>query len=499
MDKDPILEKLEKRLTSFKKAAGSMIATNDTAYNGTAFEKTKALTNYTVEEAQKIIDSGTPDQLKNLSEFYFYSSGFYRRIIAYYATLLKYSGILIPHLLDPKKKLTDTKLSKKYYEASNFYDNLEIIDICTSIVTQTLVDGAYYGMIKDFGDTGFVLQDLPFEYCRSRFKNSNNVDLVELDMKYFDQIRDADQKAIAIASFPSEIQKGYRNYQKNSQARWVFIPEDLGVYVSLIEEKPFFLNIIPAVINFQDYKDIEKNKDAQEIKKVLVQKIPTTNAGELVFEPEEAEEMHRGTVGMLKKNADISVLTTYADVSLESMVDARQTIANNLDKIEKTIYSEAGVSKQLFAADGNLSMEKSLQNDLSLMMILGNKIANILTCFINKKFGDNKISFKVRMLPISYYNSREYNDNVFKLATSGYSYIIPALTCGINQSDLIDLKKLENELLQLEDVLKPLQSAYTQSAANQKESGAPKKEEDAKSDKTIQNQDSLDKGGTNNG
>ena len=37
------------------------------------------------------------------------------------------------------------------------------------------------------------------------------------------------------------------------------------------------------------------------------------------------------------------------------------------------------------------------------------------------------------------------------------------MATGIDQTNLADLKELENELLNLDEVLKPLQSAYTQS------------------------------------
>ena len=36
----------------------------------------------------------------------------------------------------------------------------------------------------------------------------------------------------------------------------------------------------------------------------------------LVFEPDEAEEMHNGSVQMLKNNEELDVLTTYANVDL---------------------------------------------------------------------------------------------------------------------------------------------------------------------------------------
>lgn len=481
------------RVASFKKAFDGMTATNESSYNERSYVRTRSITNYDAETVQVTIENGSSEELKKLSEFYFYSSGFYRRINAYYATLLKYTHVIIPHILDENKSLTDKKLSKKYYDTVNFMDNFPFVDACTNFALKALVDGAYYGIIKDFGDS-IVIHDLPFEYCRSRFKNAQNVDIIEMDMKYFDQIRDEGLRKASLKSFPKEIQKGYQMYQANSQLRWVFVPDEMGIYFKIFEEKPFFLNTIPAILEFKDYKEIEKNKDSQEIKKILVQKMPSTNNGELVFEPEEAEEMHRGSVNMMKKNPDISVLTTYADVSLESMVDARQAISNNLEKIEKTIYSEAGVSKQLFAADGNLSMDKSLQNDLSLMMVLADKISSFFSYVLSNKFGDNKISFKLKILPISFYNTREYSENAYKLATTGYSFIIPALTVGISQTDMMDLKKLENDLLKLEQILKPLQSTYTQSG-KENAGGAPKKEDDQKSDKTIKNQTSMNKGG----
>lgn len=54
---------------------------------------------------------------------------------------------------------------------------------CTLFSKDILVKGAYYGLIHEDGD--FVaIQDLPFDYCRSRFKNSHDVDIVEFNMAF---------------------------------------------------------------------------------------------------------------------------------------------------------------------------------------------------------------------------------------------------------------------------------------------------------------------------
>ena len=38
--------------------------------------------------------------------------------------------------------------------------------------------------------TYVAIQDLPFDYCRSRFKNQQDIDIVEFNMRFFDEIRE---------------------------------------------------------------------------------------------------------------------------------------------------------------------------------------------------------------------------------------------------------------------------------------------------------------------
>ena len=59
------------------------------------------------------------------------------------------------------------------------------------------------------------------------------------------------------------------------------------------------------------------------------------------------------------------------------------------------------------------------------------------------------------------------------MAQSGYSYMLPALAAGLSQRNFCSVKDLENEVLGLRERLLPLQSAYTQSAKDEAEVGAP--------------------------
>ena len=129
------------------------------------------------------------------------------------------------------------------------------------------------------------------------------------------------------------------------------------------------------------------------------------------------------------------------------------------------------------------------------MMYLANKFSRFITNTINSIFSNGNINFKYTILPVGIQNESKYIDTAFKLASSGYSILVPAIAEGFSQKDIIGIKDLENDVLKLGEKLIPLTSSYTQSNSNtekESEGGRPAKEQSEKSDKTIENETSLD-------
>jgi hypothetical protein len=58
-----------------------------------------------------------------------------------------------------------------------------------------------------------------------------------------------------------------------------------------------------------------------------------------LFEPDEAEEIHKGSVGMLSGNPNISVLTTYADVDSIASKTSNEGVQETLSRVENNIYA----------------------------------------------------------------------------------------------------------------------------------------------------------------
>ena len=493
------MKKVNRFVNFSKRILEEANTTSDDFYKGNKYSigsRVKKKRDYTKEQAEEVIKNGDSEELRELSLSYFYSSGFYKRLIIHYSTILYYTPLLIPHMTGMKKKITDKKYQQKYFSALEFISSLNFEQLCRTFSKTVLTEGAFYGFLKEVQGK-YSIQELPFEYCRSRLKSFSGVDIVEFNVQWFDKGIDAEIKKEALRVFPKEIRLGYNQYRKGKlPSPWVRIPIEKGIHFQLLEERPFFSCVIPSIINSNDYVDIEKSKDLQKLKAILYQKIPHTTAGTLVFEPEEALEFHKGLAEIARKNDFLDAFTTYGDFEVKRILDDDSTVKDNIEKLNKTLYKESGVSQELFAADGNISLEKSIQNDINLMMYLANSYSIWLKNLINYLFGDNNISFSVEILPVGQYNSKDYLSQSLNAAQYGYSFIIPSLAMGLEQNQLLDLKSIETDVLHMDKILVPLRSSHTESsklsAGTTKEDAekeGPAKQEEELSDKTIQNKE----------
>ena len=452
------------RVETFKKGIESMIAKSRAALvksNNREPSVNRFRRDYSKAEIHRIITEGTAVEKSMLSEYFFSVSGVYKRIILHYATFLTYSWLLVPHMNKYEDKLKEKKNRKIYFDAANFCSNFGIERKCAWFAKNVLVDGGFYGIIHDSG-TSIAIQDLPFSYCRSRFKNHQDIDVVEFDMRFFDTIREEDLRKQILKTYPKIVQKGYNKWHSGkTDDPWIFLPVELGIYFTLFDESPFFLDLIPLIDDLEDYKMIDKQRKQLALKRIITQEIPHDGM-QLVFEPDEAADMHDGVLEMLADNPDADVITSYGKVNLLDLSgDGQQN--TDVTEAQQLIYDSAGVSKELFSATTDAGLQFSLNNDLAMMMVLGEGFAHFFTALLNNKFGNRKLSFRVLILPISYYNSYEYTSKAKDLAAFGYSFLTPVLSTGIDQTSLADLKSLENDVLDLDEYLKPLQSAYTQS------------------------------------
>lgn len=487
-------------LENFIKAQEAMVATSQSSYDPFYSGRSRNR-DYTQEEAKDIVQNGSIARQSELSRSFFNRNGFYKRTLLHYASILKYTGILIPNP-NLGQSLQNNALIKRYHQAVDLIERMNLSILYSKIALATLIDGTYYGVIKTITKTEFSTVDLPFNYCRTRFQDLNGTNIIEFNLQYFDTITEASTRNSTLAAYPQEIETAYRSWTKNKSdtKSWYYIPTEIGICFQIFDGRPLFLQMIPSTIQYDESIDIEQARSLNEIRKIIVQEIPhLATTGELLFEPDEAEVMHRAATKILSANNPyVSVLTTYAKVSIEdSKTNSEASSVANIDKMKNNVYNVAGASPQLFASAGNISLEASLNNDLALMMILVTKFESYIQRVVNAEYSNSAISFNYTILPITWYNQKDKMAEYLKMATVGYSFLLPALVQGFSQKDLGNLKDLENNVLKLSDKMLPLQSSYTRSdsKAPTEEGGRPPVQEEEKADQTKANEESIDNGG----
>ena len=209
---------------------------------------------------------------------------------------------------------------------------------------------------------------------------------------------------------------------------------------------------------------------------------------------------------MLGKAIGIDILTTFADVDVADMSDNSNVSATDeLEKVERTVYNEAGVSQRQFNTDGNIALEKSILNDEASMynlLVQFESFLNILIEQYNKS--PKKYYFRVQILTTTIYNYQDMAKLYKEQTQLGYSKMLPQIALGQSQSSVLANAYFENDVLDLVHVfIPPLMSSTMNADAlnntgggnktgdnNNNTGGRPEKDNDEKAEKTIANEES---------
>ena len=431
--------------------------------------------------------------------------------------MYRYDWYVVPEIYD--ENIKEEKIVGDFHKVLNYLDNSYIKKICTDIALNVIKDGAYYAYIAE-GKDGLVLQDLPINYCRSRFSIGNQP-AVEFNMRFFDDnFADINYRMRVLKMFPAEFAKGYMLYKqgklqpdfRGDVGSWYLLEPGSTLKFSITsDDTPTLINAIPAIMDLDHAQALDRRKQMQKLLKIIVQKLPLDKNGDLIFDVDEARDIHENAVDMLRNAIGTDVITTFADVESIDLSDtAAASATDDLERVERTVYNAMGVSKNLFNTDGNLSLEKSILNDEGSIRSLLLQFAIFFDKITQSKSTNRKkYNFRLYMLETTLYNYKELSKMYKEHVQLGYSKMLPQIALGHSQSAIINTAYFENEILHLSEIMIPplmsstmssedilgkkqqSNSGNTQKSVEGTTSGRPEKSDDQKSEKTIQNKESM--------
>jgi hypothetical protein len=234
--------------------------------------------------------------------------------------------------------------------------------------------------------------------------------------------------------------------------------------------------------------------------------------GDLIFDVDEARDIHNNAVEMLRRAIGVDVLTTFTDVEAIDMSDkATTTSKDDLEKVERSVFNSMGLSQNLFNANGNLSLAQSILNDETAAKQLLLQLNSFYDRIVQSKSSNKKkMNFRLYMLETTQSNYKDLSKMYKEQVQMGYSKMLPQIALGHSQSSIINTAHFENEILHLSEIMiPPLMSStlnaedvlgkkgQTTTSNSQKQiegdskTGRPEKADNEKSEKTIQNKESM--------
>ena len=492
------------------------------------------------------------EKLREISNYFYKTSGIYARACNYLATLYRYDWYIVPEVYDEKMK--EEKIVTEFNKILNYLDNSSIKKLCGEIALGVIKNGAYYGYLVDSKD-GIMIQELPVAFCRSRF-SVGGFPTVEFNMRFFDKaFLDTNYRLKVLNLFPDEFKKGYMAYksgklsadsrtglqdptQTTLSSRWT---QDTGWYMldpektikfsfnsgSDICDIPLLINAIPELLDLDAAQDLDRRKQLQKLLKIIVQKLPMDKNGDLIFDIDEARDIHNNAVQMLKRAVGVDVLTTFAEIDSIDMSDKNTTTTqDDLKKVERSVFNALGISQNLFNTDGNMSLTMSILNDESAMRSLLFQFTSFFDRIVQSQCSNKKkCNFRLYMLETTQYNYKDISKMYKEQVQLGYSKMLPQIALGHSQSSILNTAFFENQVLHLSEVMIPplmsstmnLEDLKNNSGSNknnpentdksgktsnpknqqtmkdtsEKKAGRPETPDEKKSEKTIQNKESM--------
>ena len=260
------------------------------------------------EKVLKAIAQYNLSDLREISNFFYKTSGIYNRLCRYMAYLYRYDWFITPYInngidvanREEEETLTPSQRDKiltNFFSLLKFLDEFEAKKFFGDVALKVMKNGAYYGYLVPGAKTVSV-QELPPQYCRSRF-SVNGRPVVEFNMSFFDTMYpDSEMRARVLNLFPAEFKKGYKAFKdgklkpafRGDTSGWYLLDTRCAIKFNLNgEDFPAFISVIPAILDLDAAQDLDRKKMAQRLLKIIIQKMPLDKNGDLVFDVDEAQ------------------------------------------------------------------------------------------------------------------------------------------------------------------------------------------------------------------
>lgn len=422
--------------------------------------------------------------LQQVSKVLYYSNGIYTRIIEEFTNIPMYDLYMTPTSIlgfSGKTNAID-KLNKEYEQIAQQVEKINYKYNFKWFGRMLLLLGELY-LYKVEDNSGIFYKMIPNDICRISGIMENNIYKYSIDLSKL-------SNAELLSTMPMPIQKLYEKYENGSLngdeklvENYYHLEENEAVAFLFDDGNtrtkgvPPLCYLFDKIFRINEIEDADLESSAVDNLKIVHQKAPTNDEGELLMDIDILGQYHQAT----KRGLPKGVAITTNPLQMEVFTLQRQANANltTTQRAYESVYTASGVNSELF--NGDRSSNESVINSIKTDEMVVDRFNLIFCNFLNYEIKNKKRNamWKVEMVRNTYFNKKDIQQSAREDIVIGASKLRYLATLGHTPLTSLGLMMYESQM-SLEQCFRPVQSAYN--GGGTEDTGRPSNEENGEVD-----------------
>lgn len=447
---------------------------------GRASKKNVSFTKYTKDNIMSYLASPSSNvkNLRNASIAMYQNSPQYRRLIQYNAYMPTWAYTISPLGFDPSKSDKDSYL-KSYTKITKQLEIMNLKHELSKATITALSEGVLFGAIWSTNMSFFVQRIDPDICVLSSIEDGTW--MYSVDMSKIDEA--------SLNQYPPEFTTMWNEYKRSGQ-NYQEVPKKISFCLkgdeSTLYPNPPLAGVLPEIYDLYTYKELAEVAANIDNYKLICMQTPSNSQGE----PTVGLPVMREYYNHIAKNLPDYVGLAMSPTELKAITFDKSKPANSTSEISdatQRFWYASGTSPLLFGDASNTTAQAlgySIKADEENMIAFVYQCERLVNRILKESSGSQK--WKINFLPVTIFSVEKYIGYLKEGASLGQPVKTAyASLLNLPQTDIVGMAFLENEILNLPEVMVPMQSSYTQSSKG----GRPLKNDEDLSDEGAKSRD----------
>ena len=415
------------------------------------------------------------DQLQSAIDFFINVNGILKEILAYKANILTYDHYLLCTNIDKYK--SKDKFDKSYYKAVTELKKFSIKFNVRWMMERLLKDGELYVFVVE-GKDNATIAPFPASYCQVVGATGGLQHFAINVSKLTDK---------NVVAFPKEVQDIYnkkkngtlkndKNYNNSTGFYELDHSKAFAFSLNYLYPKniPYYSAMLKDLCRLSDLADEMQEASLIENFKLIQMLIPTDKeTGEPLVDAEEAILYHSDIKNTLPQG--IACVGLPYQLNSINLGDSANKTLEYMENLVDNCYNTAGINDQLF--NGSINNTQAVTYSAIMDSLLPLKLLEAFRLFFNAYFLTNSSlkNFELVFLDSTAYNKDAKLTSLVSNASTFTSKLQILAGMGLEPHQAWNMLKQE-ELMQLDSEMNPMQNAHTTSS---EDIGRPTAEEES--------------------